>query len=132
MLTWWQGRILKVGFGQGEDVIYDTSYQPVGSVRAGNGYQADLHEIRLTPQGTAWIDEFDPIAVETVLAARRRGMLTDSVIQEIDVKTGLVMWEWHALGHIPLSDSYNPIPSNGYPWDYIHVNSVDPGTSDDC
>ncbi len=41
------------------------------------------------------------------------------------------MWEWHALGHIPLSDSYNPIPHNGNPWDYIHVNSADPGTSND-
>ena len=56
VLTWWQGRILEVGFGQGEDVVYNTSYQRVAVIRAGNGYQADLHEIRLTPQGTAWID----------------------------------------------------------------------------
>ena len=27
VLTWWQGRVLKLGFGQGEDVIYDASYQ---------------------------------------------------------------------------------------------------------
>ena len=27
VLTWWQGRILEVGFGQGEDVIYNTSYK---------------------------------------------------------------------------------------------------------
>ena len=31
VLTWWQGRILEVGFGQGEDVIYNTAYQRVGS-----------------------------------------------------------------------------------------------------
>ena len=37
------------------------------------------------------------------------GVLTDSVIQEIDVKTGLVMWEWHALGHIPIAESNNPV-----------------------
>ena len=50
MLTWWQGRILEVGFGQGEDVI-DNSRLPAGRhVRAGNGYHADLHEIRLTPK----------------------------------------------------------------------------------
>jgi hypothetical protein len=53
------------------------------------------------------------------------------VIQEIDIKTGLVMWEWHALGHIALSDSFNPIPNNGRPWDYVHINSVDPGSSGD-
>ncbi len=131
VLTWWQGRILKVGFGQGEDVIYNSAYKRIGSIRAGNGYKADLHEIRLTPQGTAWIDEFDPIKSNLSSLHGAGGVLTDSVIQEIDIKTGLVMWEWHALGHIPLSDSYNPIPHNGNPWDYIHVNSADPGTSND-
>src|ERR1700723_1146922 len=41
-LTWWQGRIIKVGFGQGEDVVYNSSYQQVARIRAGNGYHADL------------------------------------------------------------------------------------------
>jgi hypothetical protein len=132
VLTWWQGRILKVGFGQGEDEIYDSSYLPVAKVRAGNGYKADLHEILLTPQGTAWIDSFDPIHMNlSSVHGDSNGVLTDSVVQEIDVKTGLVMWEWHALGRIPPRDSYNTVPANGYPWDYIHINSVDPGTSDD-
>lgn len=132
VLTWWQGRILGVGFGQGEDEIYNSSYQRLGSIRAGNGYKADLHVIKLTPQGTAWIDVFDPIHMSlTSMHGPANGVLTDSVIQEIDVKTGLVMWEWHALGHIPLHESLNPIPHNGNPWDYIHVNSVDPGSSND-
>jgi hypothetical protein len=132
VLTWWQGHILKVGFGQGEDVIYDSAYKPLARIRAGNGYQADLHEIRLTQQGTAWIDSFDPI--DTSLASLHgstRGILTDSVVQQIDVKTGLVMWEWHALGHVPLEDSRNTVPNTSYPWDYIHINSVDPGASND-
>jgi Arylsulfotransferase (ASST) len=132
VLTWWQGRILKVGFGQGEDEIYNTSYQAVAKVRAGNGYRADLHVILLAPQGTAWIDSFDPIHMNLrAVHGASNGILTDSVVQEIDVKTGLVMWEWHALGHIPLHDSYNTVPSNSYPWDYIHINSIDPGTSGD-
>ncbi|MGA9875729.1 MAG: arylsulfotransferase family protein [Solirubrobacteraceae bacterium] len=132
VLTWWQGRILKVGFGQGEDEIYNSSYQPVAKVRAGNGYRADLHEILLTPQGTAWIDSFDPIHMNLKsVGGASGGVLTDSVVQEIDIKTGLVMWEWHALGHIALHDSYNTVPKTDYPWDYIHVNSIDPGASGD-
>ncbi len=71
-LTWWQGRIIRVGFGEGEDVIYNSSYQQVATVRAGNGYRADLHEILLTPQGTAWIDAFDPIHMNLALRARLR------------------------------------------------------------
>jgi Arylsulfotransferase (ASST) len=132
VLTWWQGRIIRVGFGQGEDVLYDSSYRQVAAIRAGNGYHADLHELRLTPQGTAWIDAFDPIHMS--LSAEHgsaHGILTDSVIQEIDVKTGLVMWEWHALGHIPLAESHNAVPRTGYPWDYVHINSIDPGSSGD-
>ena len=132
VLTWWQGKILGVGFGQGEDLIYNDAYEKVAEVRAGNGYSADLHEVRLTPQGTAWIDIFDPIHTNlTAVKGSANGILTDSVIQEIDIKTGLVMWEWHALGHIAIGDSFNPLPSNGRPWDYVHMNSVDPGTSGD-
>lgn len=132
VLTWWQGRILQVGFGQGEDVIYDDTYRPLAYVRAGNGYKADLHEIRLTPEGTAWIDAFDPIHMNLSSAhGSAAGILTDSVIQEVDVKTGLVMWEWHALGHIALSESLNPVSHGVYPWDYIHVNSADPGAGGD-
>ena len=132
VLTWWQGRILEVGFGQGVDEIYDTSYRHVATVKAGNGYHADLHEIRLTPEGTAWTDDFDPI--EMNLSSHKGlsdGVLTDSIVQEIDVKTGLVMWEWHAMGHIPLSESNNPAPKYHYPWDYVHINSISPGTSGD-
>lgn len=127
VLTWWQGRILKLGFGQGEDEIYNTSYQPVKTIKAGNGMHADLHEIRLTPEGTAWIDAFYPIHMSLkAYHGVSDGVLTDSVIQEIDIKTGLVMWEWHALGHISPASSKNPNPDSTYPWDYVHVNSIDP------
>jgi hypothetical protein len=132
VLAWWQGRIIKVGFGQGEDVLYNTAYQEVARIRAGNGYLADLHEIRVTPEGTAWIDAFDPVSMNLSSAhGASNGVLTDSVVEEIDIKTGLVMWEWHALGHIPFGESHVGAPGTSYPWDYVHINSVDPGTNGD-
>jgi hypothetical protein len=132
VLTWWQGRILRVGFGEGEDVIYDHAYRRVATVRAGNGYQADLHVLRLTPEGTAWIDVFDPVHANLSIAhGSRQGVLSDSVIQEIDIRTGLVMWEWHALGHVAVSESQTPPPPGSYPWDYAHVNSIDAGAGGD-
>jgi hypothetical protein len=129
VLTWWQGRVLKLGFGQGRDEIYNTSYQPIARVDAGNGYHADLHEFLLTSHGTAWVDAFDPVLVDlSALGGSPRGVVTDSVIQEIDVKTGLVMWEWHALGHIPLRDTYSTMPHLSiHYWDYAHINSIAPG-----
>ncbi len=130
-LTWWQGRIIQVGFGEGEDVIADSSYRRIATIRAGNGYRADLHSVKITPQGTAWIDVFDPIQMNlSSVHGPANGILTDSVVQEIDIKTGLVMWEWHTLGHIPPSESNNPVPKS-YPWDYAHLNSAEPGSSND-
>jgi Arylsulfotransferase (ASST) len=132
VLSWWQGRILELGFGQGEDVLYNTSYQPVVSIRAGNGYKADLHVLRITPEGTAWIDAYDPVDANlSSVGGPANGVLNDSVVQEIDIRTGLVMWEWHADGHIALADSKNPPQHSSYPWDFVHINSVDPGSSGD-
>jgi hypothetical protein len=132
VLTWWQGRIIRVGFGEGEDVIFNSSYHQVATVRAGNGYRADLHEILLTPQGTAWIDAFDPIHMNLAsVHGSSHGILLDSVIEEVDIKTRLVMWEWHALGHIPLQDSLNHVSAGEYPWDYVHINSISPGSTGD-
>jgi hypothetical protein len=132
VLSWWQGRIIRVGYGEGEDVLYDSSYRRIATIKAGNGYQADLHEIRLTPEGTAWIDIFDPIRMNlSSMHGSANGIVLDSVVQQIDVKTGLVMWEWHSLGHIPLSESNVAPRASGYPWDYVHINSVDPGSSGD-
>ena len=132
VLTWWQGRVLQLGFGQGVDEIYDTSYRPVAQVHAGNGYQADLHEFLLGAQGTAWIDAFDPVSENLrSMGGSAAGVISDGIVQEIDVKTGLVMWEWHALAHLPVRDSYNPMPHTSHPWDYFHPNSIDPGSSGD-
>jgi len=132
VLTWWQGRILSLGFGQGVDEIYSSSYQPLAQVAAGNGYHADLHQFTITPQGTAWIDAFDPVEMNlTSMGGVSNAVVNDSIVQEIDIKTGLVMWEWHAFGHIPLRDSYAPMPHTTLNWDYVHVNSIDPGTHGD-
>ncbi len=132
VLTWWQGRILEVGFGQGEVVMDNSSYEQIGHIRAGNGYHEDLHEVRITPEGTAWIDAFDPIRMNlSSVHGSANGIINDSVVEEIDIRTGLVMWEWHALGHIPISESKKELPSGNYPWDYVHINSIDPGTSGD-
>ena len=128
VLTWWQGRIIKLGFGEGEEEIYSTSYQPVAQVRAGNGYRADLHQFMLTPQGTAWLDAYDPVETDLrSVGGSRHGVVTDSIVQEVDVRTGLVMWEWHARGHLTLADSYASLEYGSHAWDYVHLNAVDPG-----
>ncbi|HYM53914.1 MAG TPA: arylsulfotransferase family protein, partial [Solirubrobacteraceae bacterium] len=45
--------------------------------------------------------------------------------QEIDVKTGLVRWEWHSLDHVGVSESHAPVPAKALSWDWFHLNSID-------
>jgi Arylsulfotransferase (ASST) len=128
VLTWWQDPITIGGRPTAGLVIADSAYRTIAAMRAGNGYQPDLHEFQITPQGTALITIYN--AIECNLSAAggpREGALADSIMQEIDLRTGLVMFEWHSVDHVPLSDSYSSArtTSRTTPFDYFHINSID-------
>jgi hypothetical protein len=127
VLTWWQGTITVHGFGVGVDVVDGSHYQTIAEVHAGNGYQADLHEFQITPQDTALLTAYNAVHCDLApLGGSADGAVTDSLFQEIDIKTGLVMFEWTSLDHVALTDSYvspsySPPPS---PFDFFHLNSI--------
>lgn len=128
VLTWWQAPLVVGGRRDAGVVIADDSYANVAIVRAGNGYQPDLHAFEITPQGTALYTIYD--AIRCNLSAHggpADGALADTLVQEIDLRTGLVRSEWHALDHVALADSHMPVGRGGTPvspWDYFHINSV--------
>jgi Arylsulfotransferase (ASST) len=112
VLTWWEGRSAGGG-GRGEYVIADSSYRDLARVRAVGRTGGDLHEFELTPEGTALFFVYRTV----------RGVV-DCVIQEVDVATGKLLFEWSSLDHVPKRHSYKR-RSRGKPWDYIHLNSID-------
>lgn len=127
VLTWWQGDITGHGFGLGEDEIDDGNYTTVAVVQAGNGYTADLHDFQLTSQGTALITSYHSIRCDvSAVGGPSDGALTDGVLQEIDVRTGLVMFEWTAVDHVGLAESYVPASNSttAWPFDFFHINSI--------
>jgi Arylsulfotransferase (ASST) len=127
VLTWWRGRVLSLGFGQGEDVVMNSHYQTIARIAGGNGLRADLHDFQIAPHDIAYITAFNPIRCDLKVAqGARDGTITDTAIQEIDMKTGLVRWEWHSLDHVGASESEVQAPTDSSPWDYFHINSIDP------
>ena len=125
VLTWWEGQA-SGGRGAGEGVIADESYHVIARVRAGNGERMDLHEFTLTPRGTALVIAYRDRARDLrAWGGSKDGKVTDGVVQEIDVATGRVLFEWKAMGSVPLSDSYERITRGRAPWDAFHLNSVD-------
>jgi len=124
VLTWWQGTVTPSAFGVGEGVIANHAYHVVKTVHAGNGYSMDIHEFTLTPSGDALFTAYSPILVH--LAGTPDGTLSplmDAIVQEVDIRTGLVVWEWHSYGHIPLAESY-ATPQNSASYDAFHLNSI--------
>ncbi len=128
VLTWWQGRITPQGFGQGEEIIDDSTYSQIGHVLAGNGYLADLHEFEIRSDGTALLTVLHPIECDlSAYGGPAVGAATDSIFQEVDLRTGLVRREWHSLDHVSPSESFSRAAgtSRAWPQDYFHMNSVD-------
>ena len=101
-------------------MIANTSYEPIAHVKAGNGLQTDIHELYITPEGQAWIIAVQPVCLPE--CNEEHVPVFDDEVQEIDIKTGLVMWSWDAMGHVPVANSEIE-PANGV-FDPYHTNSI--------
>lgn len=126
-LTYWQGTITTSGTGTGEDEILNSSYQHVATVKAGNGLRADLHEFLISGDD-AWITAYQPVIWNAtgIKGGLKKEVVLNCVAQEIDLKTGLVLFQWNSLDHVPLATSYSPVAKAGVPWDYFHMNAIQP------
>jgi hypothetical protein len=126
VLTWWQGS-WNAGIGRGEDVIDNSAYQQIAVVKAANGMDADLHEFQITRNGEdALITAYYPVYWnESSVHGSTHAIVYDAVVQEIDIPTGLVLFQWDSLDHVPLTQSnQTPPKDSGHPYNYFHVNSV--------
>jgi hypothetical protein len=129
VLTWWQGSFNPAGFGQGTGMIADTQYRAVASVNGANGLSADLHEFVLTPQGTALITAYGQGTADlSVIGGPASGPIYFGAVQEIDIATGAVVFEWRSIDHVSVDETYAPISTG--PLDYFHINSIDVDPAD--
>jgi EmrB/QacA subfamily drug resistance transporter len=122
-LSWWQGQITSTGDTiSGEDVVVNQHYQKVATLRAKNGWAVTLHEM-IIKGDHAWVTANKNVPVNlSAYGGPYNGAIIDSAVQEYNLKTGKLEYNWDALKHIPLGDSQESLIS---PWDAYHVNSID-------
>ena len=131
VLTWWRGHVSNVGVGDGWYVIYDTSYRPVAEVRPGNGLVGDVHEFLITKNNTALFTVYHRLPLDlSSVGGPKEGKIWDGIVQEVDIRTGRVLFEWHSYPQVAITESYAPPPKaqagpKAPPFDYFHVNSID-------
>ncbi len=121
VLTWWEGKT-KHGLGVGDHVIFDRYYRELARFPAGDGRGSDLHELILTPTGTALITAYDIPTVDRSSVGHGRGRVIEGIVQELEVPSARVLFEWRSLDHVALTESYSQVAPA---FDYFHVNSVD-------
>ncbi len=135
VLSWFQGVVTGshgVGYGLGHYQIVDTNYRPVATVSGQNGFQGDLHEFILTPEGTALFTCYgSAVANMRIGGVAHQVPYLFGVVQEVDVATGKLLFQWRTDQHVPLTDSYKaPVLQPGWVWDYFHINAISIDPSD--
>jgi Arylsulfotransferase (ASST) len=125
VLTFWEGKGLG-GLSDGTDYILNQHYKTIGSVRAGDNLTTDGHEFLLAPHGRAWIISYDTATADlSSIGGPSNQTVIDGIIEEIDIKTGKVLFSWNSADHVPYSQSEQPLPTSaGTPWDWFHANAV--------
>src|SRR5699024_5336150 len=134
------------GWGYGDIYLMDESYQVFNTVTTGGSlppHETDFHDMTITGDGTMLLLAY--VATQTDLTevgGAEDGWVEDAVIQEVDMETGDVLFEWSALDHIPVTDSMldfeeehqaqeddeddddAELGTQEQPFDYFHINSA--------
>ena len=87
--------------------MLDQSYRVIRRIRSANGFRPDLHEFVSRPRHGAVHHLPDRARGPEVGGAPKRGRLVDSVIQEVDIATGLVAFEWHSSARSRSRDTFS-------------------------
>jgi hypothetical protein len=110
------------GHGAGQYTLLNDHYGFAAHIGAGNGLQADFHELSITKQGTALLGIYDPVMMNLGHGPQ---IVLDYVVQEVDFQHGnKVLFEWHALDHVSVAQSHTPAPAPGGQYDWFHGNSI--------
>ena len=126
VLTWWQGPPNLGAVSGGTDYLYNDRYRQIAEVKGGNGYSADGQEFLITPWNTALIIA-DTITTAnlTSIGGPADQKVVDSIVQEINISTGKVLFQWNAADHVPYRDSEQPRPASAVtPWNWFYINAV--------
>ncbi len=129
VVTWMEGTTPS-GFGAGHFVIVNSACERIAEFQVGNGFDGgDLHELMITSRDTALVIVYSTIEWDlSPVGGPMHGVVTDAVIQEIEIDTGRVLFEWHSLDHIPVEESriaFGGLDNSDQPFDYVHMNSIE-------
>ncbi|CDH16890.1 uncharacterized protein ZBAI_08678 [Zygosaccharomyces bailii ISA1307] len=126
------------GHGHGHLTFLNQNYETVKELRAGKHKIIDKHEFHIIDEKTGLIEIYQPVPRDLTKygASPAQQWVVDAIVQEIDIESGEVLFEWSALDWVSLEESVLPINegqagfgfNSSDAWDFFHINSVDKDT----
>ena len=150
VLTYFKGPAAG-GWGYGDIYLMDSSYQVFTTVTTGGSlppHSTDFHDMTITDDDTMLVLAYVAAPADlSALGGPEAGWVHDAVVQEIDIETGQVTFEWSALDHVPVTDTMldfdeelqrqqdrldegdehakdGELGTRDNPYDYFHINSA--------
>ncbi|GAA5864707.1 hypothetical protein JCM3774_006049 [Rhodotorula dairenensis] len=133
VIAYYTGSEEHPGYGHGHWKLFDESYQLVTVVEAQPeatlANATDPHDFTITSSDTAVIELWKHRQVDlSPLGGAKDGVAFDCTIQEVDIATSELLFEWHALDHIPIDETSYKLEDDAgtddQPFDSHHLNSV--------
>lgn len=107
--------------------LMNSNYEVYDSVRAGNGYPIDNHDILLLENGHFLILIYDQQVVNMSLivpGGNPNALVTGLVIQEVDINRN-VYFQWRSWDHYEITDATWDISLTSMWIDYVHANALE-------
>jgi len=104
----------------------DSNYNVVDSFFTGNGYETDLHDLRLLSNGNALLMSYDVKIIDMsqiVPGGQKAAEVTGLIIQEVDPQRNVV-FQWRSWDHFQITDADSVNLSLGA-IDYCHGNALE-------
>lgn len=99
----------------------------VDTFTCSKGYETDLHELQILPNGHYLIiaDDYEKVDMSKIVAGGdTSAIVTGIIIQEID-KNKNVVWQWRSWDHYKITDATSDVDLTKSTIDYVHTNAIE-------
>ena len=107
-------------------LVLNAAYVLVDSIKAGNGYDVDLHELRMLPNGHVLLMSYDyePVDMSVVVpGGNPNATVVGLMIQELDVERNVV-FQWRSWDYYDITDAIH-LNLKASLIDYVHGNALE-------
>ncbi|MEO3754165.1 arylsulfotransferase family protein [Streptomyces sp. B6B3] len=114
-------------------VILDTSYNEIATLTMQGNYPLDPHDVEFSPDGDRVLLQSYSTATYNLspYGGPANATIMNPVIQEIDLNTNQVTFQWSAIENIPVTETTESLTGGFGFFDLYHTNSLEYDTDGD-